>query len=159
LVSGLPFTNEEIPQALVRYPFRPSLDRIDAGGPYEWDNVRLVCVCANFSMNEWGLSTLIRLAYAVLDYQRQAAISSTLVAIWRARLEGKVQEALTVLPLLSEPSARQYRRRIAGLRRSLTLGRDGLAAAGAKASTTRRRRLAVSGDEVIESEPGSDDRA
>jgi hypothetical protein len=32
LVSGLPFTNEEIPQALVRHPFRPSLDRIDAGG-------------------------------------------------------------------------------------------------------------------------------
>jgi hypothetical protein len=149
-VSGLPFTNEQFPQALVRHPFRPSLDRIDPGGAYAWDNVKLVCVCANFSMNEWGLSTLVRLADAVLDQQRHTAIRSTLVAIWRARLEGRVQEALTVLPLLDEANARQYRRRIAGMRASMTLGREGRAAAGAKAWATRQRRIAAAADDGLQ---------
>jgi hypothetical protein len=94
-------------------------------------------------MNEWGLNTLVRLADAVVDHQRQMAVRSTLVAIRRARLEGQIQEALTVLPLLDEPSARQYRRRIGGLRRSLTLGRPGLGSAGARARETRQRRMAA----------------
>jgi hypothetical protein len=158
LVSDLPFTNEEIPQALVRHPFRPSLDRIDPGGAYAWDNVRLVCVCANFSMNEWGLSTLVRLADAVVDHQRRTAIRSTLVAIWRARLEGRVQEALTVLPLLDETNARQYRRRIAGLRAAMTLGREGRLAAGVKAWATRQRRIGTTTDDgsAVSSQPAED---
>lgn len=146
-VSGLPFTEEEFAQALVRHPFRPSIDRVDPGGPYVWPNARLVCVCANFSMNEWGLDTLVRLADAVVDHQRQATIRASLVAIWRARLEGRVEEALAVLPLLDEFGARRYRRRIAGLRRSLSLGRQGLAVAGAKASATSKLRIAAADGE------------
>ena len=140
-------------------PSRPSLDRIDAGGAYEWDNVRLVCVCANFSMNEWGLSTLVRLADAVVDHQRRTTIRSTLVAIWRARLEGRVQEALTVLPLLDETNARQYRRPIAGLRAAMTLGREGEGLpAGVKAWATRQRRIATTTDDgsAVSSQPAED---
>ena len=73
-VSGLEFTDEEFPEALVKRPFAPSADRIVPGGGYLQGNVRLVCVCANLSMNEWGVDTLIRLADAVVNFHRKHVI-------------------------------------------------------------------------------------
>ncbi|HEX6011829.1 MAG TPA: hypothetical protein VFY87_08520 [Geminicoccaceae bacterium] len=139
-VSGLEFTDEKFPEALVARPFAPSLDRIVPRGDYTVDNVRLVCVRANFSMTEWGLDTLVRLADTVIDHHRRSAIRDRLTAIWRARLEARIEEALTACDRMSADEARRYCRRVAGLRRALTLSRTGLRAAAAKACAARATR-------------------
>lgn len=135
-VSGLPFTDERFRDARVKHPFRPSLDRIVPGGPYTLENVRLVCVCANFSMNEWGVETLLRLADAVVDYPRKAVIRNQLTAVWRARLEGRIAEALVACERMGGDEAKSYRRRIADLRSALASTLDGRRAATAKAQAT-----------------------
>ena len=123
-VSGLPFTSEEFPSAFVKRPFALSLDQIVPGGGYLKTNVRIVCTCANFSMNEWGLDVLVRLADAVVDHSRQNLIRDRLVAIWRARLEGRIAEAQVAIEKMGDAEAKQYRRRVAALRRNLTLEPD-----------------------------------
>jgi hypothetical protein len=135
-VSGLAFSAEEFPDALVKHPFAPSLDRIIPGRDYSSDNVRLVCVCANFSMNEWGLDTLVRLADAVVDHHRQDTVCNRLVALWRARLEGRIEEAIEAVDRMTLDEAKNYRRRIAGLRSALTKSPEGLRKAAAKARAT-----------------------
>ena len=138
-VSGLEFTDEEFPKALVKRPFAPSVDRIVPGGGYVEGNVRIVCVCANFSMNEWGVDTLIRLADAVVGFHRREVIRDRLVALWRARQEGRIGEALVAAERMAPDDAKAYRRRIAGLRRALTLSPEGLRSAAESARATLRR--------------------
>ena len=135
-VSGMNFSDDVFPQALVKRPFAPSIDRIAAGGPYIETNARIVCVCANFSMNEWGVETLLRLADAVVDFQRSAVIRDRLVSIWRARQEGRIAEAEIAAKRMPVEVAKAYRRRIAGLRRALTLSPEGLRAVAASARVT-----------------------
>lgn len=45
-----------------RRPYAPSLDRIDATQGYVPGNVRIVCVAANYAMNEWGEKVLAQVA-------------------------------------------------------------------------------------------------
>lgn len=35
-------------------PFAPSLDRLNNKNGYTYENVRLVCVCVNAALNQWG---------------------------------------------------------------------------------------------------------
>lgn len=42
--------------ALQARPMAPSLDRISNKGGYDPVNVRVVCVCVNVAINEWGLA-------------------------------------------------------------------------------------------------------
>lgn len=137
-VSGLDFTDEQFATALVKRPFAPSIDRIVPRDGYVPKNVRIVCVCANFSMNEWGLETLVRLADAVLDFHRSSVVRDRLVAIWRARQEGRIAEAVVAAARMSGQDAIDYRRRIAGLRRALTLSPQGLRLAAERARATLR---------------------
>lgn len=51
-VSGLPFNSE--PTEHRWNPFGISLDRINCGLGYDYENVRLVCVCVNAALNQWG---------------------------------------------------------------------------------------------------------
>lgn len=37
-----------------RAPFAPSIDRIDCSKPYTKENCRLVCVCVNAALSDWG---------------------------------------------------------------------------------------------------------
>ena len=143
-VSGLAFSDQEFPEALVKRPFAPSIDRIIPGGAYTLKNIRLVCVCANFSMNEWGLETLLRLARAVVDRHSKEVIEAKLVALWRARLEGRIDEALVAGARMNTEQAKAYGRRIAGLRRALTMSPEGLQLAAARARATARGRLETS---------------
>lgn len=67
-VSGVAFdlTSKGANQSAFRHPYRPSLDRIRAGGPYAAKNVRIVCCAVNIAMNEWGYETLIEIAQGVV---------------------------------------------------------------------------------------------
>jgi hypothetical protein len=47
-------------------PWSPSIDRIDNRHGYLPDNIRVVCVAANYAMNQWGQDVLLRLAKAVV---------------------------------------------------------------------------------------------
>lgn len=48
-------------------PFAPSIDRIDSDGHYTENNVRLVCLAANYAMNQWGESVLDVMLAAYLN--------------------------------------------------------------------------------------------
>lgn len=49
-----------------RDPWAASIDRIESRHGYTPDNIRIVCMVANFAMNEWGQDTLIRLARGMI---------------------------------------------------------------------------------------------
>ena len=51
-------------------PFAPSIDRIDPKQGYTKDNCRVVLVCVNFALGQWGLNTYLQVAKAVIDAQR-----------------------------------------------------------------------------------------
>ena len=60
-VTGIQLHNEK-PEGSRRSPFTPSIDRIIPSGGYVPGNVRVVCLAANFAMNEWGDDVLRILA-------------------------------------------------------------------------------------------------
>ena len=153
-ISGLPFSLTEFADVLVKHPFAPSLDRISSRGGYTADNVRLVCIAVNFGMGQWGEELYLTFARAAVDRSGQVdnAMSVTAdagsrsssanadvdpIATWvvaqRERLAAAEEIAST---LFGEPLLKQ-RRRIASLKRNLTLGPNGLKAAAAKAVRTR----------------------
>lgn len=49
-------------------PFMPSIDRTNSAKGYTAGNCRLVCVAANFAMNEWGQGVLHKLAVAYVKH-------------------------------------------------------------------------------------------
>ena len=57
-------------------PWAPSLDRIDNKNGYTKANCRLVCVAANFAMNEWGESVLREMAVGYMGRMRRKAKSA-----------------------------------------------------------------------------------
>ncbi len=153
-ISGLPLSLTEFADVLVRHPFAPSLDRISFRGGYTADNVRLVCIAVNFGMGQWGEELYLTFARAAVDRSGQVdnAMSVTAdagsrsssanadvdpSATWLVAQRERFAAAEEIASTLSgEPLLRQ-RRRIASLKRNLTLGRDGLKAAAAKAVRTR----------------------
>lgn len=55
-VTKIPFSKQhETPSR--RAPWAPSLDRIDCTKPYTADNCRLICVCVNAALSDWGDDT------------------------------------------------------------------------------------------------------
>jgi len=60
-VTGIEFSLSQEPGKR-RRPYAPSLDRKDSAKGYLIGNIRLVCVAANYAMNEWGLHVLHHLA-------------------------------------------------------------------------------------------------
>jgi hypothetical protein len=71
-VSGIPLAKRMVLGG-IRDPWAPSIDRIESSQGYTFDNIRVVCLAANFAMNEWGADVLLRLARGVVR-------SSTLVS-------------------------------------------------------------------------------
>lgn len=71
-VSGIPFAKRTVLGGK-RDPWAPSIDRIESSHGYSFENVRVVCLAANYAMNEWGIDVLLRLARGVIR-------SSTLVS-------------------------------------------------------------------------------
>ena len=71
-VSGIPLAKRVVADGS-RDPWAPSVDRIQSCHGYTFDNIRVVCLAANYAMNQWGIDVLLRLSRGVIR-------SSTLVA-------------------------------------------------------------------------------
>jgi len=143
-VSGIPFNGKRFDKALVKRPFHPSLDQIRPHEGYTPANTRLVCVAANFGMNEWGLDVLTEIAEGVIAIRRKReAAGPTSPGIanqeWIDDKHRKIDAAEQIAVGLSGEELRKQRHRIAALKRNLALGRAGLARAGAKAALVRRK--------------------
>lgn len=136
-MSGVPFSLTIHADAFARHPFGPSLDRVSCALGYTRDNVRLVCVAANFGLGQWGDEVFLVIARGAVERASIAPVPPT--SDFALLLNERISAALAVLPLLSEPEQRRQRRRIAGLRRALALGPEGLAAAARRAIATKRR--------------------
>lgn len=54
MMTGLPFTDEQVGSKAAAHPYRPSLDRIDPHKPYTRENCRLVLQAVNFALNGYG---------------------------------------------------------------------------------------------------------
>lgn len=60
-LTGIPFDLGRL-DGCVRRPFAPSIDRVNASGPYTKTNIRVVCTAVNLAMNQWGDEVLYRIA-------------------------------------------------------------------------------------------------
>jgi hypothetical protein len=140
-VTGIRFSLEEYPHALVKHPFAPSLDRMDSKVGYTVSNVRLVCVAVNFGMNQWGEDVFMRLARAAVEYR--PAPKSDPDAKWFARQLERIASAekdLGILPIAQQPKQRQT---IAGLKAALAKRPERLREIARRAAETRRSRRAA----------------
>ena len=65
VVTGLPFSLRRV-GTRQSMPFSPSIDRIESDKGYVEGNVRVVCLAANYALNEWGDAVFAHLleAYA-----------------------------------------------------------------------------------------------
>ncbi len=136
-VTGLNFSLQRFPDALVKHPFGPSIDRRLSGGGYTKDNVRLVCVAVNFGMGQWGEEVYLKLARAAVENETKAS-DLALGQDWQAGYRERIAAAEVLLAGLPESERVKQRQRIAGLKRALTLGPAGLRAAAAKAKAGRK---------------------
>jgi hypothetical protein len=71
-VTGTRLRKDEIPGSSMR-PFMPSIDRINPARGYTAANCRVVCVAANFAMNDWGEGVLRELALNYVEHHGIAA--------------------------------------------------------------------------------------
>lgn len=55
-----------------RLPFAPSIDRVDAKLGYTAGNVRLVCVCVNIMVSDFGDEVFLRVCREVLRHTKRA---------------------------------------------------------------------------------------
>ncbi len=133
-VSGLAFTDEPHKEAFVKTPFAPSVDRIDSSRGYLKENVRLVCMAANFALNQWGDDVLRRLAHGVVGTERKVHRA------WFRDQRRKLRNAEKAAETKTGKELAQQRRIIAGLKRTLTMGPARLGGAALKAHRSMRRR-------------------
>ena len=90
-VTGLHFSMQRFPEALVKHPFAPSLDRRDSRGGYTVDNVRLVYVSVNFGMGQWGQEVYLHCARAAVEHDvKQGFKKPAELTDWQARQRGRI---------------------------------------------------------------------
>jgi len=65
-VTGM-YYNTEKQSKYDKNPLMPSVDRIESTWGYTTDNCRLVCVCVNYAMNEWGEWTVHQMAKGISE--------------------------------------------------------------------------------------------
>lgn len=115
-VSGIEFHDEAYPKALVKRPFAPSLDRINPDKGYTPDNVRLVCVSANFARNQWNDNVLRRLAHGIVETERKQEKA------WFREQRRKIRDAERLAESMIGRDLDRQKRKIAALKRALTMG-------------------------------------
>ena len=135
-MTGFKFNLMRFPDALVKHPYAPSIDRVLCRGGYTQDNVRLVCVAVNFGMGEWGQGVYLTLARAAVkreheqEKDEEASPVQAVVDEERRRkpeaekergtLAERLDAAEKLLPLLPESEQEKQRHRIAGFKAALT---------------------------------------
>ena len=141
-VSGIEFSLQSYERALVKHPFAPSIDRILSEGHYTPDNARLVCVAVNFGMGHWGQELYMTLARAAVarEAKEQSDPDPAGDSDWHARQREKIAAAEALRDSAPEPEQGALKRRIAALKRNLTLGPEGLRRAACRAKNTRQKR-------------------
>jgi hypothetical protein len=141
-VSGVKFDLERFPDALVKHPFAPSIDRILSSGHYTRENVRLVCVAVNFGMGEWGLEVYMTLARAAVAREAKERRDPYLQgdSDWHARPREKIAAAKTLRDSLPEVERGPMSGRIRALKAALKKGPEGLREGARRARETLRRR-------------------
>jgi hypothetical protein len=145
-VTGIPFHMQRFPDAFVKHPFAPSIDRILSSGDYTPDNTRLVCAAVNFGMGQWGEELFLTLArYAVAHEKAKSANDEK---YWHARQNERIAAAETILLMLPVEERRAQAHRIAGLKASSTKGPDRLREGAIKARNEPRSSAITSNDEV-----------
>jgi hypothetical protein len=165
-VTGLAFSMQRFPAALVKHPFAPSLDRKDPHGGYTVDNVRLVYVCVNFGMGQWGQEVYLHCARAAVEHDRLTLVAPVLtppsgpesaerllrnperdrsmvtppalVSDWHRRQRDRIDAAEMLSRSLEGDMLLKQRRHIASLKRNFTLGPEGLSLAGHRAASSKR---------------------
>jgi hypothetical protein len=158
-VTGLGFSLDVFPNVLVKHPFAPSLDRTLSSGGYDPENVRLVCIAVNFGMGEWGQELYLTFARAAVAFDRSNELPASPSrspsapeapsyndlrdvlepSDWVARQREKIAAAEAIASTLSGEPLRQQVRRLAALRRALTLGPTGLRDAANRAARARNK--------------------
>jgi len=91
-VTGLYF-NLKNDERYQKNPLFPSVDRIDSSGDYTQDNCRLVCVCANYAMNEWGEWTLFDMARGIAEGGMEAEADTEKERLWHQMREAEDRAA------------------------------------------------------------------
>jgi hypothetical protein len=129
-VSGLNFSFKVYPTT-VKHPFGPSIDRERSSGGYDPGNVRLVCAAANFGLGEWGEEVFLPIARGAVKTAnaKLAANSSTSPIALQERLEA----AEDLMESMCGAERVAQARRVAALRRAVTLGPEGLSLAARRA--------------------------
>jgi len=122
-VTGLEFHLERFPDALVKHPFAPSIDRKRSDRGYTSDTARLVCVGVNFGMRQWGQELYRRLARAAVKHETAGKSEPAQIAAddWAAQQVDKIAGAEKILSLIVNPAERAAQvRHIAALKAHLT---------------------------------------
>ena len=146
-VSGRHFSVESRGGGLVKHPFAPSLDKVNWKRGYTVDNTRLVCVAVNFGMNQWGEETYYELAECAIRMGKTRELRRSLES-WQGVQEANIQQAQRLMQTMSGAEKATQLHRIAGLKRAMTLGPEGLLRAAAAAIATRRRKLPTGSGET-----------
>jgi hypothetical protein len=133
-ITGLKFSAEYYPDALVKMPLAPSIDRILPSAGYQGINVRLVVTAANFAKNQWSDVLLRRIAHGVVDTERVQERQ------WFTEQRRRIRRAEKIAANLSGAALERQRRVIAALRAALTKGPARLIGAGRSASLARQRK-------------------
>jgi hypothetical protein len=144
-VTGIPFHLQRFPDAFVKYPFAPSIDRILSSGSYTPDNPRLVCAAVNFGMGQWGEELFLTLARYAVAYDKTKSASDE--KYWYARQDERIAAAETIL-LILPLERRAQAHHIAGLKASRTKGPDGLREGAIKARKQPRSSAMPADDEA-----------
>lgn len=141
-ITALPFTLAEFPGVLVKHPFAPSVDRIVSSSGYTVDNVRLVCIAVNFGMGQWGEELYLTFARAAVAHSdgSTARLEADRPQRWTELQHEKIAAAQATMATLSGESLLGQRRRVASLKRALTLGPTGLRFAAERAVAARNSR-------------------
>jgi hypothetical protein len=102
----------------------------------------LVCIAVNFGMGQWGEEVYLTLARAAADHEKRERFEpSTDLNAWRAGYSERISAAEALLASLPENEQAKQRRRIASLKRVLTLGPEGLKKAAERAQKSRAEDL------------------
>jgi hypothetical protein len=153
-VTGIGFHLQSFPDALVKHPFAPSIDRKLSSRGYTPDNVRLVCVAANFGMGQWGEEVFLSLARAAVELEnhRTQEIRTTEEASeseWFERLRERINAAEKVRLMLSGKERAALDKHVAGLKATFNKGPKVVKEAGVKAGRSRKRSAAAKKECVL----------